>query len=263
MLLPNRIALVTGAAGRLGHATAVALRAEGAAVVLADLDGPRVQDVASRLGEQEGPPVAAVAGDVSQPDDAARMFEEGRQALGEIDILVTFAGIFPNRPLLDMSVEEWDRVFAINTRGTMLMCQAAARRWVEQDIKGAIVTVSSGAARSARAGGSHYCSSKAAVSMMTEVFAIELGPYGIRVNAVAPGLIIDNVASAKDESLHPYVNMMLEATPLRRTGDPREIADAVVFLASDKSSWTTGTIFEITGGSHCGRTHMPFSGNMR
>jgi NAD(P)-dependent dehydrogenase (short-subunit alcohol dehydrogenase family) len=162
-----------------------------------------------------------------------------------------------------MEVDEWDQVFAINVRGTMLMCRTVARRWVDAGIKGAIITVSSVAARSARAGGSHYCSSKAAVSMMTEVFALELGPYGIRVNAVAPGLIVDTVVEAEDDKLHPYVNMMLRGTPLRRTGDPREIADAVVFLASDKSSWTTGAVLEITGGSHCGRTHMPYTGDMR
>lgn len=259
----KRVALVTGAAGRLGLATTEALRRDGIAVVLNDIDDARVRQAAADIGASAGPPVAIVAGDVTDAKDAARIVEEGCRALGEIDTLVTFAGIFPNRSLLKMDVDEWDRVFAINVRGTMLMCQAMARRWVEEDIKGAIVTVSSIAARSARAGGSHYCSSKAAVSMMTEVFALELGQYGIRINAVAPGLVVDTVVEAEDDDLHPYVNMMLRGTPLGRTGHPREIADAVAFLASDKSSWTTGAVLEISGGSHCGRTLMPYTGAMR
>ena len=261
MLLSNRAALITGAAGRLGRATAQALRREGAALALVDLDTDMVAELARGLGD--GPPVVTLAGDVAQAGEARRLFDEAKRALGALDILVTFAGVFPNRPLLEMDVEEWDRVFAVNTRGTMLMCQAAARDWVADGTRGAIVTVSSIAARSARAGGSHYCSSKAAVSMMTEVFALELGRHGIRVNAVAPGLVVDKVVSQKDPDLNPYVNAMLDGTPLGRTGDPREVADAVVFLASDKSSWTSGAVLEVTGAAHCGRTHMPYSGDMR
>jgi NAD(P)-dependent dehydrogenase (short-subunit alcohol dehydrogenase family) len=158
--------------------------------------------------------------------------------------------------VLDVTVEEWDRVFAVNVRGTMLCCQAVARQMVARGARGAIVNVSSGASTSARAGAAHYCGSKAAVNMLTEVLATELGPHGIRVNAVAPGLVLDDVVTKGDRVGHPYVRDMLAATPLGRTGSPEDIASAVTFLASDRSAWITGEVLYVTGGTHCGRTHM-------
>lgn len=261
LLFENRTALVTGGAGRLGRVIAATLRREGARVVIADQDvGKLKQAVADDDG---GPPFAGVIGDVSDEADVARLVGEAEAQAGPIDILVNAHGIFPNMPILEMTVEEWDRVFAVNVRGSMLTCRAFARLWVERGTQGAIVNLSSGASRSARAGGSHYTGSKAAVNMMTEVLAIELGPYGIRVNAVLPGLILDDVMTAENADRHPYANLMLRGTPLGRTGMPSDVAEAVVFLASDRSPWTTGAMLEITGGSHCGRTHMPFSRQMR
>jgi NAD(P)-dependent dehydrogenase (short-subunit alcohol dehydrogenase family) len=127
---------------------------------------------------------------------------------------------------------------------------------LERGARGSLVTISSGASTSARAGGAHYCGSKAAVNLLTEVLAIELGPHGIRVNAVAPGLVMDQVVRQGDPTAHPYVRDMLAATPLGRTGSPEDIASAVLFLASDRAGWVTGEVFYVTGGSHCGRPHM-------
>lgn len=248
MLLEGRTALVTGAAGRLGHRIVTGLAAEGASVAAVD------------LGVAEG--AVAITADVGVEADVERAVAEAEAALGPVDCLVNCAGFVPNRPLLEMDVDEWDKVFAVNVRGTMLTSRALARRWVERGTKGSIVNLSSIAARSARAGGSHYCSSKAAVSMLTHVFAVELGPHGIRVNAVAPGLVVDEVLTEATVDTNPYVAAMLEATPLGRTGSPDEVADTIAFLLSDRSRYTTGAIVDVTGGIHCGRTHMPLSGAM-
>lgn len=263
MLLSNRIALVTGGAGRLGRVIAATLQREGASVAIADKDGEAAKTVADELGGGGKPPITAIGGDVSDAKDAARIVAEATESLGQVDILVNCAGIFPNCPVLDVDVEEWDRVFAINVRGTMLMCQSMARDWIARGVKGAIVNISSGAAESPRAGGAHYSGSKAALNMLTAVLAIELGPHGIRVNALAPGLILDEVVTQERDAQHPYVNLMLRGTPLGRTGAPEDVAEAVAFLASERSSWTTGSIVDITGGSHCGRTHMPTSRDLR
>jgi NAD(P)-dependent dehydrogenase (short-subunit alcohol dehydrogenase family) len=99
--------------------------------------------------------------------------------------------------------------------------------------------------------------------MLTEVLAIELGPHRIRVNGVAPGLILDDVVTLESENQHPYINLMLRGTPLGRTGRAEDVAEAIAFLASDRSPWTTGALLEITGGSHCGRTHVPLTRDMR
>lgn len=258
MLLKGRNALITGAAGRLGRAIAVAMQREGAGVALSDRSGAALDGALASL--QVGPAKAcSVAADVTNPAEIAGMMAAAEAQLGPVDILVAGAGIFPNSPLLDMELDEWDRVFDVNVRGMMLCCQAAARHWVAHSTPGAIVTLSSGASRSARPGGSHYCASKAAVNMMTQVWAAELGRHGIRVNAVLPGLVMDEVVREQTPDQHPYINAMLAATPLGRTGDPADIAEAVVFLASDRSSWTTGATLDVGGGTNCGRTQAPLT----
>ncbi|MBS7707181.1 SDR family NAD(P)-dependent oxidoreductase [Chelatococcus asaccharovorans] len=263
MLLDGQTAFITGGGGRLGRAIARSCQREGAAVVIADLNLAAAKAVAADLASSGR--TAAVAGDVSRKDDVLRMVDEAEAALGLPDILINAHGIFPNIPVLEVEVDDWDRIFAINVRGTMLPVQTFAQRWIDRGVKGSIVNLSSGAATSARAGGAGYNGSKAAVSMMTEVMAIEFGPHGIRVNAVAPGLVMDEVWERDSGAdLHPYAELMLRGTPLGRTGHPDDIAEAVTFLASSKASpWTTGSILKVTGGSHCGRTHMPLSRNMR
>ncbi len=262
MELSGRIAMLTGA-GRLGGAIAAELARAGAQVGIVDVNVDAAAKVAE-LARSEGAPKAAHArADVSNSAAVEHAIETLEQDLGAIDILVNAHGIFPNCPLLEMEEDEWDRVFAVNTRGTMLTCRAVARRLVDRGVPGAIVNISSGAATSARAGGSHYTGSKAAVNMLTHVLAIELGPHRIRVNAIAPGLILDDVLNEGDSHGSKYAEMMLAMTPLRRTGAPEDIAPAVVFLASDRSPWTTGSILEITGGSHAGRTHVPLSRDLR
>jgi NAD(P)-dependent dehydrogenase (short-subunit alcohol dehydrogenase family) len=260
--LSGKVVLVTGGAGRLGRAICKTFTREGADVGVADLSEERAAETAQLLATS-GTRATSVVGDVSSPDDVERMLGELTERLGPVDVLVNAHGIFPNVPLLEVDVDAWDRVFAINTRGTMLTCQAVGRQLVARSARGSIVNISSGAATSARVGGAGYCGSKAAVNLLTEVLAIELGPHGIRVNAVAPGLVLDDVMHAGERHASEYVNLMLRGTPMGRTGAPQDIAEAVVYLAGENNDWLTGSILPVTGGSHCGRPHVPLSRDLR
>lgn len=261
MEFKDRVVMVTGAAGRLGRPCAVAFAREGARLLLTDIADAKLQETAA-AARSAGPQVAAIPADVRSREDVERIVAEGTRALGPVDILVNFAGYVATTYVVDMLEEEWDRVFDVNVKGMMLCCQAVARQMIERKARGSIVNISSGASTSARAGAAHYCGSKAAVNMLTEVLAIELGPHGIRVNAVAPGLFLDSVLRTGEEAPHPYVRDMLAAIPLGRTGDPDEIANAVLFLASDRAGYVHGEIFYVTGGTHCGRTHMAVARGM-
>jgi NAD(P)-dependent dehydrogenase (short-subunit alcohol dehydrogenase family) len=260
--LNGDVALVTGGAGRLGRAICAALGREGAHIAVVD----RRRDAASQVADwlqAGGCRAEAVEADISNPASVQSTLEQVTRALGPVDVLVNAHGIYPNVPVLEMSTDEWDAVYATNTRGTMLTCQAVGKQMVARGAAGAIVNISSAAAESARAGGAAYCGSKAAVNLLTHVLAIELGPHGIRVNAVAPGLVLDQVYRPGDQHDYAYVVQSLEGTPLRRTGAPEDVAEAVVFLAGRNNPWISGSILPVTGGSHCGRTHVPLSRGLR
>jgi NAD(P)-dependent dehydrogenase (short-subunit alcohol dehydrogenase family) len=254
--------MLTGGAGRLGRAIATELANAGAFVGVVDTRADAAAGIAAGL-RAHGVKTTSAAADVSRAVEVEAALDLLERELGPVDLLVNAHGIFPNTPVVEMDEAEWDRVFDVNTKGTMLTCRGLARRLVRRGAPGAIVNISSAAATSARAGSAHYTGSKAAVNLLTHALAIELGPHAIRVNAVAPGLVLDEVL--RDESAHSseYVRLMLRGTPLRRTGAPEDIAPAVVFLLSERSRWTTGAILEITGGSHTGRPHVPLSRDLR
>jgi NAD(P)-dependent dehydrogenase (short-subunit alcohol dehydrogenase family) len=254
--LSGQVVMVTGGAGRIGPVICQTFAREGALVGVLDIAAERAEVTATQL-RQMGARAIGLAADVSRAADVDAALHALTHSLGPVDVLVNAHGISPNRPLLEANEDEWDRTFAVNTRGTMLTCRAVGNQMIERASGGAIVNVSSGAATSARLGAAGYSGSKAAINMLTQALAIELGPHGIRVNAVAPGLVTDRALRSTDPSLTPYMRMMLDMTPLGRTGAPIDIAEVVVFVASDRNAWMSGSIVDVSGGSHTGRPHVP------
>lgn len=242
--------LVTGGSRGIGRGIVRSFLAQGAHVALVDL-------------KPQAPPAAPkdrlilVQGDVSRADDCERAVERCYTEWGKLDVLVNNAGIYPNRPVVEMEFDEWRRVFATNLDGTFLMCRTYARRAIAAKQPGVIVNISSGAARSGRVGASHYCASKAAVEMFTRVLAMELAPHHIRVNCIAPGLIDvrgeDNPAPITDE----YRQELLKTIPMGVAGVPGDIGDVAVFLASDNARYMTGSFVTVDGGSLAGRNQLP------
>ena len=176
----GQVVLVTGAARGIGRGIAEAFAAAGAAVVVADLNEEGAEQVAAGL-RVEGTEALAVGVDVSSAAGVAEMVRQAVERFGRIDVLVNNAGIYPNTPVLEMDEAEWDAVFDVNVKGMFLVSRDVARTMVPRGGGGRIINISSGAAVSGRIGAAHYCSSKAAVNMLTRVLAIELAPHGINV----------------------------------------------------------------------------------
>ncbi len=253
----RRGVLVTGAGGRIGAAIARKFAARGDHLVISDLDADKLESTLQSVSPIGGQ-VGAVPADLSDEQTIEGLIARTIATLETVDILVNCAGIFPNTPVVEMETSEWDRVLAVNLRGPFLLSRAIARHMIARQRAGSIINISSSAGESARTGGAHYCGSKAALNMLTKTMAIELGPHRIRVNAVAPGLVLDDVlAQPIPADTHPYVKTLVAGIPLGRTGAPDDIANAVAFLCSDEAAWISGEIFGVNGGSMAGRTHLP------
>jgi NAD(P)-dependent dehydrogenase (short-subunit alcohol dehydrogenase family) len=253
----KQVVLVTGAGGRIGRAICEQFAAAAAKVACCDVDGGRATATAAAIRASKGT-AAAVPGDISVESQVEAVVAETTRALGPIDILVNCAGIFPNTPVVEMDVAEWDRVFAVNVRGPMLLSRIVARQMLARGARGCIINITSPAGESARTGGSHYCGSKAALNMLTHTMAIELGQAGIRVNAVSPGLVLDTVVSNDHPPAEEYARAILRGIPVGRTARPEEIASAVLYLADgERATYITGAILNVTGGAHPGRPHLP------
>ena len=247
--LSDRAILVTGAASGIGRTLAEALARRRAPVVLCDVDAAGVDTVAGKLGGA-GARVWSVVADVTQPADVERMVGEARRDAGPLGGLVNCAGIYPNTPLLDVSVKEWDAVLAVNLRAPFLVTQAMARRMMADGGGGSIVNVSSTASRLARPGIAHYGASKAGLNQLTAVAAVELAPHRIRVNAVLPGVVGTervhaNAASGAGRVEH---ETMLARIPLARLAEPAEVVNVILFLLSPEAAYCTGALFTVDGG---------------
>ena len=251
--LEGRSAIVTGAARGIGYATAERLAAEGARVLLSDID-PGVAEAAGRLSQPH-----AIT-DVSDPQAITRLFETADQELGPLDILVNNAGVIGRATkLADLSEAEFDRVMAINLKAGLLATQAAARRMTPRR-SGAIVNVASMAAVMAGGDQIPYAVSKAAMKQLTAMSALSLAPYGIRVNAVGPGPVETPMVAAVTGG-GQALDRVLSRIPMGRLGRPEEIAAIIAFLASDDASYLTGqTIFADGGRLALGYFAEPLAG---
>jgi len=242
------VAVVTGGSNGLGRAIARGFADEGARVMICDL-----VDSGYFAGN---PAVGTVTGDIESPGLADEVIAAAVSRWGQADILVNDAASYPDGTLLEMPGEAWDRVFRVNVTGTFLMTQAFARHCVDRRAEdAAVVSISSGSARNPRPGGAAYSASKAAVETMSKVFAMELGPHGIRVNVVSPGYIdVRQWSDAfPDRAPEELRAALVRSIPLGQAGHPADIARAVLFLASRDAGHITGAVLEVDGGSNAGR----------
>lgn len=251
----NHVVLVTGAGAGIGFGIARGFYNAGAKVAIGDIRQEAVDRAASHLTDDGR--VFAAQVDVRDRASVERFVAGAEGQLGPLTVAVANAGIYPNTPVLEMEQEEWDRVMETNVRGVFLTCQAAARRMVERGTPGKIITLSSGAYQSGRVGASHYCASKAGVVMFTKVLALELASQKINVNCIAPGLI--EVEGEVSPITEEYKRTLAAGIPWGRIGQPEDIANAALFLASPLAEFITGEVLMVNGGSSAGRAHLPRS----
>jgi 3-oxoacyl-[acyl-carrier protein] reductase len=241
--LQNRVALVTGGGQGIGRAIALRFAQEGAKIAVIDVMQDCAQAVAAEI-KNAGSDAVAIACDVTQRDQVDAAVKHALDAFGKIDILCNNAGITRDARLVKMTEDQFDAVIDVNLKGVFNMAQAVAPHMVEQGY-GRIITTSSIVGLYGNFGQTNYVASKAGVIGMTRVWARELGPKGITANAIAPGFIAtDMIKTVPQEVLDRFTN----ATPVRRLGEPEDIANAYLFLASDEASFVNGAVLSVDGG---------------
>lgn len=243
--LDGRIAIVTGAASGMGRAHAIGLAREGALVAATDRNLDGVQKTVALISAASGHAIA-LEHDVANESAWRMIISETKSQFGDATILVNNAGVYVLRPAEEMSLSEWDFVLSVNARGTFIGCREVIPG-MKRAGGGSIINVSSTFGLVGRAGFSAYCASKGAIRLFTKAVAAELAPYGIRANTVHPGTI-ETAMTAPLLTTQEGVEALMGSQPVRRIGRPEEVASAVVFLASDDSSYMTGSELVVDGG---------------
>jgi NAD(P)-dependent dehydrogenase (short-subunit alcohol dehydrogenase family) len=241
--LQGKVAIVTGASSGIGRATALRFAAEGARLVINDIDAPRLETLRATIAAAGGE-VRAAVGDVSKSEDAEAMVAAAVSAFGRLEVLVANAGIIPEMDLGTATAEDFDHVMAIDGRGMFLSCKFAAAAMLKTG-GGSIVCLSSISGEAGQKRQAVYGPAKFVASGITKHLAVELAAQGIRVNAVAPGTIAtEGLKKMSDE----YIAGVTAAHPIGRVGQPAEVAAAILFLASDEASFITGAVLPVDGG---------------
>ena len=246
--LDGKVAVVIGGAGGIGEIMAFGLAGQGAKVVVASRNMQKLEAVAHKIQSQTKSEAAAFQVDVTEKQSVAQLVKQVVSKFGTVDILVNSQGANLKRAAVDFPVEDWDLMFNINVKGTMLSCSEFGKVMIEKK-KGKVINLSS--VRGLRAtlwgGNEGYCATKGAVDMITRSLASEWAPYNININAIGPSLIYTELAAATlqdPERLQKY----LANVPLKRVGQPRDLVGACIFLASAASDFITGQILYLDGG---------------
>jgi 3-oxoacyl-[acyl-carrier protein] reductase len=244
------IVLVTGAQRGIGRAIAIRFAEAGADVALNFLDDKPAAESAAAEIMALGRRAVTIGADIAKPEHARRLVADAERALGPIDVLVNNAGIFPRTPFLDLTEDTWDAVLDTNLKATFVCAQEAARRMVAAKRPGAIINLSSGAPYRGSMRATAYMASKLGIVGLTRGMARELAPHGIRVNAVAPG--ITNTAMPRLGNTEEALAALARSNPTGRLAEPEDIADVVVFLATDAARHLVGQLIHVNGGDYHG-----------
>jgi len=242
--------LVTGAQRGIGRAIAIRFAQAGADVALNYLDDKVGVESAAAEITKLGRRAATLAADIARPDEARRLVADAERALGPIDVLVNNAAIFPRSPFLELTEQTWDAVLDTNLKATFVCAQEAARRMVAAKRPGVIVNISSGAPYRGSTRATAYMASKLGMVGLTRGMARELAPHSIRVNAVAPG--VTNTAMPRLGNTEEALAAFARANPTGRLAEPDDIADVVVFLATDDARYVVGQLIHVNGGDYHG-----------
>lgn len=257
MSLSNKVAVVTGGSRGIGKGICLALARNGAQVVVNyTRNHAAAQDTVEQC-QKLGEKAIAVMADAGSSSDVQRMFRTVKEAFGRVDILINNAGVENVATFLELSEAQWDEVFNTNVKGIYLCSQQAAHMMKETG-GGVVINISSTTAQQVWTGYAHYCASKAAVDMLTKCLAVELAPYAITVNAIAPGTV-DTEMTQLDLSGDGMLDVVIRRTPVKRLGLPEDIARVVVFLCDGAGDWLTGEIITIDGGYRLSGDPVPWT----